>query len=366
MKILSLSLDNKILSKASAVAGRMVDYGRLVEKYTILVPNRKYEQVKISDKVMAYGSGGRSKLAQLFKACRIGEKTLRQEKYDVITAQDQYYLALIGYWLAKKFKLGLELQAHGFEKFYGLRKLIAKFVLPRANAVRTVSQRLKKLLMNDFGVKEEKITVAPIYSELRIMNYELRIKKDTGKFIFLTIGRLVEVKNIGLQIEALAEVVKKYHDAELWIIGDGPERKNYELRITNYGLKGKVKLFGWKNDLDEYYHQANAFVLTSNLEGWGLAVIEAAAAGLPIIMTDVGCAGEVIKDEESGLVIPVGGGRELAAAMIKIIEDENLRNKLGQNAKLAVSRLPAKEQILALYKKSWEKASSVIPAYQAV
>jgi len=124
-----------------------------------------------------------------------------------------------------------------------------------------------------------------------------------------------------------------------------------ELGITRY-----VKFLGWREDLDNYFNQADAFVLTSNFEGWGLAVIEAAGCGLPIIMTDVGCAGEVIKNSESGIVITAGDKHKLIEAMFKIIEDENLRKKLGANAKLAASRLPSEEQILELYKKSWEIA----------
>ncbi|PIT95637.1 hypothetical protein COT96_00110, partial [Candidatus Falkowbacteria bacterium CG10_big_fil_rev_8_21_14_0_10_38_22] len=189
---------------------------------------------------------------------------------------------------------------------------MAKFIVPRADAIRTVSQRLKKQLIEEFGVAEGKITVVPIYVESRIKNYELRIKNNSEKFIFLTVGRLVPVKNINLQIEVMEEIVEslklkvKSLRIELWIVGSGPERKNYELRITNYELGKNIKLLGRKDNLDEYYNSADAFLLTSNSEGWGLSVIEAAAHGLPIIMTDVGLAGEVIKNNESGLVIPVG------------------------------------------------------------
>ncbi|MFH1583343.1 MAG: glycosyltransferase, partial [Candidatus Falkowbacteria bacterium] len=228
MKILSLGLDNSILNKTSALAQRIIEYGGLVEKYTVIVPNQRNEKIELSDEVKAYGSGGGNKLRQFIKIYNIAKKLLREEKYDVMTVQDQYYLALVGVLLVKKFKLGLEIQIHGWEKYYGIRKLIAKYVLPRANAVRCVSQRLKKQLVNEFRVKEEKITVVPIYAQGARHKAQDTRQKDK-KFIFLTVGRLVPVKNIGLQIEAMKEVAKKYPDAELWIIGDGPEKKNCEL-----------------------------------------------------------------------------------------------------------------------------------------
>ncbi len=366
MKIISLGLDNSILNKSSALAGRVLEYGRLVEGYSVIVPNQKKEVIVLSDKVKAYGSGGVNKLSQFIKIYRLALKLWREDKDNLITVQDQYYLALIGLKLARNLNAALEIQIHGFEKFSGLRALIAKFVLPRANAVRCVSQRLKKLLIRDFGVKEEKITVVPIYTELRITNYpsrqgeaeagELRITENKGKFVFLTVGRLVPVKNIELQIEAMREVAKKYPQTELWIIGDGPEKKNCELRIVNYGLSDRVKLLGWKDDLGKYYRQADAFLLTSNSEGWGLAVIEAAGLGLPVIMTDVGCAGEVIENNESGLIIPVGDRNALEQAMVKMITDENLRKKLAAGAEATVSILPNQEEIFNLYKLSWQKA----------
>jgi glycosyltransferase involved in cell wall biosynthesis len=346
MKILSLGLDSSVLNKNSVLAGRVIEYGGLVDEYAIVVPSVNEEIIQLSEKAIAYGSGGETKLSQFFKIYQLAKKLLAEENFNVLTVQDQYYLALIGSFLAKKYKFGLEIQVHGFEKYYGLRKIIFNYVLPRADAVRCVSQRLKKQLMDKFKISESKITVVPIFTEIKVAAKKDEVTKN--KFIFLTVGRLVPVKNIAMQIEAMKEVIKKYPNLELWIIGDGSEKKNYE-------LDKNIKLLGWKDDLKEFYNMADAFVLSSNYEGWGMVVIEAASYGLPIIMTDVGCAGEVIKNNESGLIIPVGDKEKLVAAMIKIVEDKELRKKIGENAKLAISQLPTKEKILDLYKKSWKK-----------
>ena len=89
MKILSLGLDNSILEKTSALALRVVEYGNLVEKYTVIVPSRKNEKNELSNKVITHGSGGSSKITQFFKIYKLAEKLLREEKFDVITVQDQ-------------------------------------------------------------------------------------------------------------------------------------------------------------------------------------------------------------------------------------------------------------------------------------
>ena len=358
MKILNLSLDKSILDKNSKAATRIVEYGDLADRYIIVVPDKDYKEIRLSEKVFVYGSGGNNKIFQLINVYRTAKKLLRHGKFDVITVQDQYYLALVGRILAKKFKIGLELQIHGFEKYSGLRKIIADFAIPRANAVRCVSQRLKKQISKEFGVVEEKITVAPIYSEsVKFIKSKVhKVDNENNKFVFLTVGRLVAVKNIGLQIRAMAEAVKKYPNAELIIVGDGPERKKLELKIKNLKLQNYIKLLGWQNNPDEFYSQADAFLLTSDYEGWGMVAVEAANYGLPIIMTNVGCAGELIENEKSGLVVPVNNQIKLEEAMVRIIKDDSLRKKLAEGALSATKNLPNKEETLALYKQSWEKA----------
>ena len=371
MKILNLSLDKSILDKNSKTSRRIVEYGDLADSYIVVVPGKDYKEIRLSEKVFVYGSGGNNKIFQLINVYRTAKKLLRHGKFDLITVQDQYYLALIGRILAKKFKIGLELQIHGFEKYSGLRKIIADFAIPRANTIRCVSQRLKRQLMRDFGVREEKITVAPIYSEsIKFIKPACRtgrskvhkVDNEDNNFIFLTVGRLVAVKNIGLQIKAMAKLVEgekskvESKKIELWIVGDGTERKKLELKIKNLKLQNYIKLLGWQNNPEEFYSQADAFLLTSDYEGWGMVAVEAANYGLPVIMTDVGCAGELIENEKSGLIVPVNNQIKLEEAMVRIIKDDSLRKKLAEGALSATKKLPNKEETLALYKQSWEKA----------
>ena len=366
MKILNISLDKNVLDSNSAVAKRMVDYGQLADKFTILVLADENREFNLSGNVKVVSVKKSNKFFDLLKLKRKAARVLNSEKYDIITVQDTYFIGWMALKLAKKFHLGLEVQVHGFEKFSGVRKLLAKRVLKKANAVRVVSQRLKREVMRDFGVQEDRITTVPIYIDI-VLKTGLPLQRragtptsfarnDNSTFIFLTVGRLVPVKNVAMQIDALAEITKKFLQVELWIVGDGVERQYLEIKNQKLKIKNQIKFFGWQNDLEKFYKQADCLLLTSNNEGWGLAVVEAAAHGLPIIMTDVGLAGEVIKNGESGIVIPVGDRKALVEAMIKIIEDSGLRKKLGEGARKAIKTLPSKEETFALYKKSWELA----------
>src|SRR3989339_2250802 len=98
MKILNLSLDKSILDKNSKAATRIVEYGDLADRYIIVVPDKDYKEIRLSEKVFVYGSGGNNKIFQLINVYRTAKKLLKQEKFDVITVQDQYYLALISWF----------------------------------------------------------------------------------------------------------------------------------------------------------------------------------------------------------------------------------------------------------------------------
>ena len=170
MKILNLGIDNSVLDKNSKLAKRAVAYGGLVEKYIIIVPFAEGKIVDLSEKVKVFGVKTKNKVFGFIKIYNLAKRLMKKEKINLISVQDQYYLGFMSLRLAKKFKIGLEIQVHGFEKYGGLRKVIAKYILPRANAVRCVSLRLKKELISEFRVKENNITVAQIFVDIAKMS----------------------------------------------------------------------------------------------------------------------------------------------------------------------------------------------------
>jgi len=87
-----------------------------------------------------------------------------------------------------------------------------------------------------------------------------------------------------------------------------------------------------------------------------MVIVEAITAGLPVIMTDVGCAGELIVNEKSGLIVPVGDVEALKSAMQRIMQDSKLKNELAEGALHALRELPSFEVILEQYKKNWQVA----------
>ncbi|TSC57114.1 MAG: group 1 glycosyl transferase, partial [Parcubacteria group bacterium Greene0416_79] len=299
-------------------------------------------------------------------------------RIDLITVQDTAYLALLAYLLARRFRIPFEVQVHGLEKFFGIRELIAGFVLRRADKIRVVSERLKRDLATRYTLHATRFYMLPVYTQIEsLLPARLRLDEvqaggltprlpiggqalsvtpsQNRPFTFLTVGRLVSVKNIEMQIRAVAELVKKIPHIRLRIVGDGAERANLQLTTNNLQLEDKVIFEGEQRNVSRFYAEADAFLLTSDYEGWGLTVTEAAAYGLPIIMTDTGLAHEFIKQGENGIVIPVGDEEALASAMKQMIADEGLRARLGEAALRSARALPKAEEQIVQQAAKWRE-----------
>lgn len=187
-------------------------------------------------------------------------------------------------------------------------------------------------------IPEENISVFPL--GLDHARYKTGNKSITPLFVF--IARLAKMKRADLCIKTMKEIVLKYPQARLAIIGYGPEEKNIDALISesdldkNIILVNKNNLFFEKNERDikvKLLRQAWALVLPSVKEGWGMVVTEAAACGTPSIVTNVSGLRDSVVDGKTGFIISADPtAAELGNYMLKIIEDNNMRQKLAKNA----------------------------------
>ncbi len=372
-----LSTDQNILKSGTEAQKRMLDYGGIFDElhiiiYTMRQGLRDKGQMTIADNVFVYPTNSLFKPVFFWHAYKIAKKIIIDSRFQisdsVITAQDPFETGLVGWLLKRRFQLPLQIQIHAdiFSPYFWeeslknkLRVLLAKFLLPKADGIRVVSERIKNSLVTNRQSLVAKITVLPIFVDVRkIQNkkpkIDLRQKYPDYKFIFLMASRLTREKNIGLAIEAAQEVVKKYPKTLFLIVGEGPEQKNLQLLITNYQLRNNVIIEPWTEDLISYYKIADLFLLTSNYEGYGRTVVEAMAAGLPVIMTDVGLAGELLIDELDGGVVPVNDKEALIKTIGELLENQEKREGLIQEAQKIIESLMPKNEYLRLYKESLE------------
>ena len=117
------------------------------------------------------------------------------------------------------------------------------------------------------------------------------------------------------------------------IVGDGPERARLEAEIRRLGLEGAVVLAGDRDDVAAMLARADVFVLSSTSEGLPLSILEAMAAGLPVVASSVGGVPEAVEDGETGLLVPPRDPVRLAAALERLLVDPALRRRLGSNGR---------------------------------
>lgn len=357
MKILVIGLDKKILDKNSAVAQRAIAYGSLLEEYFVLVPGRQ-ETIKLSDKVTIQGVDGGNKIVTLFKIYKFLNKKLAESKYNLVSIQDVYYLAGVAVILAKKFQIKIEIQIHGLEKFSSLRKKIARYNLTRADKVRTVSLRMKNYLVDNFKLDPIKVYIAPvaiykdkILADKSSVNLKARYPDN---FIFLTVGRLVPIKNVALQIGCMAGLDPNLK-VRLIIVGDGPEKARLRALAQKLNVEDRIEFSGWTDNLAGYYRSADCLLLSSDSEGYGMVIAEAILSALPIIMTDVGAAGELVKNDFNGLVVPVDNAKALSQAMEKVINNRELLYKFSTNTINMQTKILDQTALVQLVVDNWKR-----------
>jgi glycosyltransferase involved in cell wall biosynthesis len=141
------------------------------------------------------------------------------------------------------------------------------------------------------------------------------------------IGRLRYPKDFPTLLEALARVSEPFRAV---IVGDGPDRSVLEEAIARRGLAGRVELLGDRHDVADILAGSDLFLLSSRSEGLPMSILEAMAAGLPVVASDVGGVSEAVVDGETGLLVPAADADALAAALGRLLRDPDARRRLGE------------------------------------
>jgi glycosyltransferase involved in cell wall biosynthesis len=187
--------------------------------------------------------------------------------------------------------------------------------------------------------------------------------RDDGNLPRLVaVGRLKAPKDFLTLVRAVS--VLPPDSCELVVVGDGPERERLEAEIGRLGLEERVRLVGERSDVPELLAGADAFVLSSASEGMPISVLEAMAAGLPVVASRVGGMAELVADGETGLLVTPGAPQELASALRRLLADRQLRHRLGDAGRVRVRERfdlgPFRRAHVELY--SRELARRTLPA----
>jgi glycosyltransferase involved in cell wall biosynthesis len=146
------------------------------------------------------------------------------------------------------------------------------------------------------------------------------------------VGRLTSEKGHRFLISALAYLKQRFGDVRLAIIGDGPERDRLSQQAKQAGVSEKVLFLGLRDDVPVLLKCLDVFVLPSLYEGFGLVILEAMAAQLPVVATTVGGVPDLVTDRQTGILVPPANPQALAEAIAQGLESPALAQRLARNA----------------------------------
>jgi glycosyltransferase involved in cell wall biosynthesis len=212
------------------------------------------------------------------------------------------------------------------------------------------SSKLKTILN---GIDVEATPTAKPYDEVRL-RAELGLRNDS--FIFGSLGRLTEQKDYGTFLRAAAELLNNRQDPEFIIAGNGELQADLTALSQKLGIEDRFHFLGFRDDKKTLLKLIDVFVLSSLDEGLPIAMLEAMAMSLPVIVTKVGGIPKVIQNGENGILIEKENSVQLAEAMLLLINDDHMRESLGNSAFSTVRDKYSNDRMTAEYIEEYQKA----------
>lgn len=233
-------------------------------------------------------------------------------------------------------------------------KSAVEFSINKSDIVTSVSESLKQDTLSIFNITKD-IKVVPnfIDNQQYLPEQNDCCRKNfanKNERIVLHVSNLRKVKRIQDVISTF-NLIQKEIPSKLIICGEGPEWETAERLIDEYGIQDKVKSLGMVNDLFSVLHASDLFLLPSEQESFGLAALEAMAAGVPVVSSNAGGLSEVNIDGVTGYACPIGDVEMMAKKSIEILKNDET---------LAKFKRQAKQQAIAFDKKN------ILPKYEVL
>ena len=248
-------------------------------------------------------------------------------------AARDYHLAALAVKLASRSRLVLTRHA-----LFPLRG-INKHLLKGTSRVIAVSEAVAESLRRNGVIESSKITV--VHNGIDVDRFAQSSARGSDSPILVgTIGHLAPIKGQDVFLRAAALISARRQDVQFVVIGEdkSPQmgyRKSLESLIAELGVNKTVTMRGWQDDIPGALLSLTMFVSAARSEPFGLSIVEAMAAGLPVVATASEGALEIIEDGLSGKLVPVDDAESLAEDINNLLDDPLERSRLGRNAQLA-------------------------------
>jgi len=261
---------------------------------------------------------------------------------------------------------------HVFHSYFGffkskfflwLERLLAKFT----NVIITVGEQQRREIIQYKVAEQEKVVSIPLGLDLKpfvntktdpnLLRRELSLPRQT--LLVGIVARLVPIKNHLCFLESARLILQNFDNVRFLIIGDGELRTYLEQKTRDLGLESRVIFMGFQHDLVKIYASLDIVTLSSFNEGLPVALIEAMAAGKPVISTNVGGVGDLILDGDNGLLVPSNDPAALAEAILYLLRNPERRKMMGGAGKKKAYPLFDKNRLLGDIDKLYRKLTKI-------
>lgn len=213
------------------------------------------------------------------------------------------------------------------------KRVLTRFALGKAMNI-AVGEAVKTNMLRDYGISEAAIRVIPNAVEPPRLSGTrdplLAELRRQGKFIIANIGRVNTQKGYEYYLQA-AKLLQGY-PFHFLVVGDGDRLEEIRTMAAELGLSDSVSFLGFRRDVADVIDQCDLTVLSSLWEGFPLTPIEVFSVGKTIVATQVPGTLEIVTHEENGLTVPLRDPQAIAAAIVRLYEDEALRRRLEREA----------------------------------
>lgn len=263
------------------------------------------------------------------------KRILGEEKADILHAGSRVP-AIIGYYAARSAGVVFITSCHGY---YSKKPFSFSRVMGWGKLVIAISQVIAKHMMDDFKVPFRRIRL--VYRGVDIEKFKYREPDESakGEYTIGIIGRLSPIKGHKYFLRAVSKVIKSVPRVKALVVGDvSPDKERYkqelESLVNRLGLSRYVEFLGRRSDIPDILARLDVLVMASTVpEGFGRVIIEAFAAGVPVVATRVGGITEIIRDGENGLLVSPEDPQSMAEAVVKILKDRKLAKEITQRAR---------------------------------
>ncbi len=253
-----------------------------------------------------------------------------------------YYTCMTALFAWRRFIVVNTRHNMGAQNAADRREKLFRISLLRTAVVVMVSDQVRIRFVGDNIVPDRKAAV--IMNGIPVGRYQAQgpLTKQMARsrlglrdewFVVGAVGRLAVVKNHALLMQAVAPLCREYPGFRLILVGDGELRQHLQEKAAALGISHQVVFTGERNDIPEILAAFDVFAMPSLSEGHSIALLEAAAVGLPIVATAVGGNPEIVQDGVTGLLVPSNDHSALRIAISGLTSDQDRRQALGHNAR---------------------------------